>query len=113
MKKNPITIIRLGLACVFLANGLAALFAPQEFKDLIEGSFILHWFSVSVAAFLWFIGINNILIAILLSLNKYSKIVAAWAMLWIIAATIVTQDIPGILEHVGFFSMALALWVSN
>lgn len=104
-------IIRWGLALVFLANSLTAFFAPQEFKDLLEASFVSHWLPVSIAAFVFMIGINDLLLALLILANKYQKYVLAWAMLWLIGVMIVTQDVLGILEHLGFFSMALALWV--
>lgn len=34
------TIIRVGLALVFLANALTAIFMPDEFIGLLEGSFV-------------------------------------------------------------------------
>jgi len=110
--KNPMKIIRWGLSLVFLANGLTAFFAPQEFRELLEASFVSHWLPLSVSAFLIIIGINDLLLALLILFNKYQKYILVWAMLWLIGVMIVTQDIIGVLEHLGFFSMALALWVS-
>ena len=36
LSKKSVTVLRIGLACVFLANALVAYFSPQEFKDLIK-----------------------------------------------------------------------------
>ncbi len=111
--KNPIKIIRIGLSLVFLANGLAALFAPKEFKDLLEASFISHWLPLSIPVFLLIISINDLSLALLILFNKYQKYILVWAMLWLIGVMITIQDIFGILQHIGFFSMALALWIST
>jgi len=111
--KNPIKIIRLGLFLVFLANGLAAIFAHQEFKDLLEASFLSHWLPLSISAFLIIIGANDLLLALFILFDKYLKYILIWAMLWLVGIMVITQDIFGILEHLGFFSMALALWIDG
>lgn len=111
--KNPLKIVRWGLSLVFLANGLTAFFAPQEFRDLLGVSFVSHWLPLSISTFVIVIGVNDLLLAILISFNKYQKYILIWAMLWLIGVMVVSQDILGILEHLGFFSMALSLWIST
>ncbi len=105
-------IIRVGLALVFLANGLNAFLAPQEFRELLETSFVSHWLPLSIPAFVIIIGINDLSLALLILLNKYQKYVQVWVMLWLVGVMIVIKNIFGILEHLGFFSMALALRLS-
>lgn len=113
INKNPLTIIRIGLALVFMANALTAFFAPQEFKDLIQASFVSHLLPFSTSDFLIIIGINDSLLTLLLLLNKFQKYILVWAMLWLIGVMAVTGELFGILEHFGFFAMALALWVNS
>lgn len=108
--KSPLKIIRIGLALVFLANALTAFFAPQEFKDLVQASFISHLLPISTTTFVWVIGINDLLLTLLILFNKFQKYVLIWAMLWLIGVILLTKEVPAILEHLGFLSMALALY---
>jgi len=103
-------LLRFGLACAFLVNSLAAFLSPDDFKDTISGSFVLKILPVSAAAFVTFIGVNDLLVAILLLAGwKVSK-VAIWASIWIIGVILV----GGIwsldaLEHLAFLSLAVAI----
>lgn len=110
--KNPLIIIRIGLALVFLSNSLSAFFTPNEFRDIIEASSVAHLVPFSTATILLIIGTNDLVLSLLIFLNKYQKYILIWAMLWLVIVMVVTGDILGILEHLGFFSMALALWVN-
>lgn len=112
--KNPFTIIRIGLALVFLANALAAFFAPEEFTDLIAGSFLPHLLPVmSAEGFLTIVKINDSLIALLLLLNiKHLKYVLIWASIWILGVMVMIAEPLGILEHLGFLSMSIALFLN-
>ena len=112
MNKKSLYVIRIGLALVFLANSLTAFFAPQEFTELVGASFVSNFLPISVAALVLIIGINDLLVAILVASNKLQKYVLLWAMLWLIGVMVVTGEPLGILEHLGFFSMALALWLN-
>lgn len=49
----------------------------------------------------------------LILLNRYQRYVFGWAMLWLIGVMIVSAEPLDILEHSGFFSMALALWIES
>ncbi|HTE49187.1 MAG TPA: hypothetical protein VK675_04745 [Candidatus Paceibacterota bacterium] len=103
-------LLRFGLACVFLANSLTAFLSPDEFKDLVSESFVVKILPISVAGFVTFIGVNDLVVAILLLIGwKVSK-VAIWASIWIIGLIFVL----GIwsldaLEHLAFLSLAVAI----
>ncbi len=113
MNKTSFKIIRIGLALVFLANGLTAFFVPQEFKELLEASFVSQILPLPITTFVLVIGINDLLMSGLIVLNRYKKYVFGWAMLWLVGVMIVIAEPLGILEHLGFFSMALVLWIET
>ncbi len=103
-------LLRLGLACAFLANSLTAFLSPDEFRDLVSGSFIAHLLPVSVAAFVVFIGINDLIVAILLLIGWKVSRVAIWASLWIIGVIIVGGVMSfDALEHIAYLSLAVAI----
>ena len=58
-------IIRIGLACVFLANSLMAFLAPSEFQELVSNSAVVSLLPVSVATFVTFIGFSDGIVALL------------------------------------------------
>jgi uncharacterized membrane protein YphA (DoxX/SURF4 family) len=107
--KNPFTIIRIGLALVFLSNGLAAFFAPAEFRELLANSFVSHL--IPVSAFIIIIRLHDLLISLLLLSGWKLKLVAAWAMLWLLGVMTVLGNLFAILEHLGPFSIALAIFI--
>ncbi len=111
-RTKPITLIRIGLGLVFLANALTAFFAPSEFIELTEKSFLINILPVSASAFVVGIGINDTLVAILLFLNLGKRSVAMWATIWLVGVMIVRGTPLNILEESGFLFMAIAL-VSN
>ena len=113
MKIKPLTLIRIGLALVFLANSLTAFLSPAEFIDIINDSFLSGILPITVTHFLVFIGVNDALVAIFLFLNRGKKIIPVWATLWILGAIIIKGFSLGILEEAGFLFMALALAVNN
>lgn len=113
MSKTPLKVIRLGLSLVFLANGLTALIAPQEFRELLEASFVFQLLPLPSAVFLLIIGINDLSMSVLILLvGKYQKYILAWAMIWLATVMMIIGEPLAILEHSGFFAMALALWIS-
>lgn len=112
MSKKSLKIIRVGLSLVFLANGLMAFIAPQEFKELIEASFVSRLFPFPMAVFLLIIGINDLSMSLLILVGKYQKYIFAWAIIWLVIVMIVIGEPLEILEHAGFTTMALALWLS-
>lgn len=103
-------LIRIGLACVFLANSLIAFLAPSEFQELVSGSFLANILPVSVATFVTFIGINGFCVAVLLFLGWHTSRVAMYATAWMVGV-IAVMDVFSLetLEHLGFLSMTLAL----
>ncbi len=112
MNKNYLYVIRIGLALVFLANSLTAFFAPDEFRELVGASFISSLLPISAVTLVLIISINDLLVAILLVSNKLQKYVPLWAMLWLIGVMVVIGEPLDVLEHLGFFSMALFLWLT-
>ena len=90
--KNPSTILRIGLGAVFLANALAAWFAPDEFRDLVSDSFLTSHISfISASTWVVIIGLNDSLLALILIFNLKSVMRRAliWASIWIILIMIV------------------------
>ncbi|GEM_PF-1735176 len=108
------TIIRLGLACVFLANSLAAFLIPSDFQSLVAGSFVAGLLPISVATFVTCVGFNDLIVAFLLLSGWCTSRVATYAALWITAVSFViglsTLDSSlDVLEHLAFIAMALSL----
>ncbi len=105
-------LIRVGLACVFLANSLTAFFAPGEFQELVSGSFVAGLLPISVAAFVTFVGFSDLTVSILLFLGWRTSRVAIYATLWL-AGVIITIGVVSLdaLEHLGFLALAIALAV--
>lgn len=103
-------IIRFGLACVFLANSVTALFSPSEFQNLVSNSFLAGFLPVSVATFVTLIGLNDLTVALLLFAGWRTSRVATYATLWITGVVFVIGAFTlDALEHLGFISMAYAL----
>jgi len=116
MKKsilNPLSIIRIGLGLVFLANALTAFSAPAELVEIIEKSFVANLLPVSMGLFILLIGVNDALVATLLFLNRGKRSVAIWAVLWILGVMMVRGAPLEILEESGFLFMAVALAINN
>lgn len=111
MKKflNYQFLVRIGLALAFLANSLTAFFAPSEFIELIEKSFVGNLLPISTGLFMAIIGVNDLLVAVFLFSNKGVRRVAIWAALWIVGVMIVRGAPLDILEEAGFLFMAFAL----
>lgn len=115
MKKYLIypNIIRIGLALVFLANSLTAFFAPSEFVELIEKSFLVNLLPVSADMLVTFIGINDAIVAFLLFWGLGVSYTAIWATLWLLGAMAIRGEPLEILEEAGFLFMALSLAVNQ
>ncbi len=110
---SPPFLIRIGLALVFLANSLAAFFAPQEIGEIIERAFFAGIVPVSTGTFAMIIGVNDALVAMLLFGGVKVRIVAVWAALWIVGVMAARAAPLDILEESGFLAMALALAVDR
>lgn len=103
-------LIRIGLACVFLANSLTAFFDPGEFQDLVSGSFVAGLLPISVASFVTGIGFNDLAVAVLLFCGWRTSYVATYATAWLTGVIVVIGALSlDALEHLGFLSMSIAL----
>lgn len=111
--KRTLTIIRIGLALVFLANSLTAFFAPSEFIDLVGSSFITGIFHIDSSLFVILIGINDALVALLFITGIRLRYVAVWATLWIVGVMSVKGFSLDTLEESGFLFMAISLALSS
>ncbi len=108
-------ILRIGIACAFLANSLQAFLAPDEFVKLLNGSFVIHFLPVSAVTFVHFIGFSDGMISLLMILGVYTEYVAVYAGLWLIGVmfTLGIHDYGDILEHIAFFSIAVYLMLNG
>jgi hypothetical protein len=113
LSKNSVTVLRIGLGLVFLANALTAWLAPQEFRDLIEGSFLTTMLpAVSSSVFIMLILINDGLLSLIFLFNlKFIKQALIWASIYLVLVILITWDPFGTLEHLGFLSMSIALFM--
>lgn len=103
-------LIRFGLGIIFLANALMAFFAPAEFIELINDSFIAYLLPISPEIFVpTVIGLNDSIVGLLLIYGVTIRRVAAWAAVWLIGVMIVIGSPLDALEHSGLLFMALAL----
>ncbi len=113
MKVKPLTIIRIGLAFAFLANSLTAFIAPQDFMDLLNASFVPSIIPIASSLFIFLIGVNDALVAILLfSGGRAARMIEWWAIVWLTGVLIIKATGGGYLdslEEVAFVAMALAL----
>ncbi|MDE2399935.1 MAG: hypothetical protein KGL67_02935 [Patescibacteria group bacterium] len=112
--KNSIIILRLGLGLVFLSQALMSWFYPQEFKDLIGSSFMFSFFhAIPSSVFLLLIFINDSLLALIILFN-YQKLIKAallWASIYLVLVMLVIWQPIDILEHFGFLSLAVVLYL--
>lgn len=103
-------LIRSGLGVIFLANSLAAFFAPAEFIELIGNSFVAGFVPIPLEVFVpLVIGLNDGAVALLLFSGIATRRVAAWAFLWLIGVMVVIGEPFDMLEHAGLLFMAFAL----
>ncbi|MBI3633298.1 MAG: DoxX family membrane protein [Candidatus Vogelbacteria bacterium] len=103
-------LARFGLGVIFIANALTAFFAPTEFIELIKGSFVVNFLSMSPELFVGVvISLNDSIVGLLLISGLATRRVAIWAMIWLIGVIIVTGKSFGALEHLGLIFIALSL----
>ena len=112
MKIKTFTLIRIGLALIFLAQSITAFSNPSDFSELLSGSLVSHLLPVSVEHFVFFIGINDGIVALCLLFGFDLGLVTIWAGLWIVGV-IITKGTSGAyleaLESLGFLFMAVDL----
>ena len=103
-------LIRLGLGIIFIANALIAFFAPDEFIELIENSFVINFLPISSETFVSVvIGFNDSIVGLLLISGIATRRVAIWAIVWLIGIMIVIGNPFDILEHFGLLLMSVTL----
>jgi hypothetical protein len=103
-------LIRFGLGIIFLANSLTAFFAPSEFIELINNSFVSSLIPLRPEVFVpLIVGLNDGIVALLLFFGIATRRVGLWAFIWLIGVIIVIANPLDVLEHAGLLFMALAL----
>lgn len=105
-------LIRFGLGIIFIANALVALFAPAEFIELINNSFVANLLPIRPEFFVPIvIGFNDFIVGLLLMSGFATRRVAVWATLWLIGVIVVIGigDLFDVLEHAGLLFMSVAL----
>jgi uncharacterized membrane protein YphA (DoxX/SURF4 family) len=116
MKKflNYHHIIRYGLGLIFIANALVAFFAPAEFIEIIQNSFIINFLPVGPGVFVKIvIGINDAIVGLLLISGFATRRVAIWATIWLFGVMITIGSPFDVLEHVGILFMSVALVIDD
>lgn len=116
MKKflNYHYIIRYGLGLIFIANALVAFFAPTEFVEIIENSFIANLLPISPEVFVGIIiGFNDAIVGLLLISGFATRRVAIWATIWLVGVMITIGSPFDILEHIGILFMSVALAIDD
>ena len=107
-------LIRFSLGLIFLANSLIAFFAPSEFIELINNSFIANLLPIRPETFVpLVIGLNDGIVALFLFFGIATRRVGTWAFIWLIGVMVVIASPLNVLEHTGLLFMALALVLNN
>ena len=107
-------LIRFGLGIIFLANSLTAFFAPSEFIEFINNSFVANLLPIRPEIFVpLVIGLNDSIVALLLFFGIATRRVGVWAFIWLIGVMVVIASPLDVLEHAGLLFMALALILGN
>lgn len=103
-------LIHSGLGIIFLANALVAFFAPAEFIELLESSFVANLLPISPEIFVGVvIGFNDLIVGLLLISGFATRRVAVWTTVWLIGIMVVSGSPLDILEHFGLLFMSVAL----
>lgn len=112
-RPSAATVIRIGLGLVFLANALTAIFTPNEFIEILEGSSIGSILPFSAEVITKLIAVNDTLVAALLLFGIGRKWLYVWAGLWILGVMAIIGKPVEILEETGLLAVALALFISD
>jgi hypothetical protein len=79
---------RFGFASVFLINALIAWLEPGGFVKLMQGG-LLGQVIDDFKPFVWLIGLNDGLLALLILWGRARAWVLAWSGLWLLAVTLI------------------------
>ncbi len=101
-------LFRLGLSSFFLINSLTAWFSPAEFIDLLQVNSFTS-IVVSPQLLVYFIGINDALLFLLILSGRWRKEIAIWAGLWIIVVIYIaiSEGTMEFIGHIGILSFIL------
>ncbi len=101
-------LFRLGLSSFFLINALAAWFSPNEFLELL-GMNPLASSLASPQFWVYVIGVNDAVLFLLILSGRWSRGIAIWAGLWVLAVIYVTisEGSAELIEHIGVLSLIL------
>ena len=91
---------RAGFASIFLVNAIVAVVTPGDFTKLITGNIIGQYFpEVVISPMGWFIAFNDLILGILILLNKWKVFVYGWAGIWLLV--IAGIKVTNLIWHVG------------
>lgn len=102
IKKSSVDLfLRIGLSSVFLVNSLIAWLSPNEFVELLKNN-PLAAATASPQFWIYFIGINDGLLFLLILFGCWRRAVAIWAAIWLVIVIYVTGfEATEFIEHVG------------
>ncbi len=118
MKIDKLYILSLGIAFVFLANGLRGFLNPTDTKELIESSFITRPIFSLLPSLIIIIAIHDLIIAFLVAIRFMPKFIIVWVTVWmgivivVHLSTFELKELLGALEHSVIFATALFLSIS-
>ena len=105
-------LFRVGLAGLFLANGIGAIVSPDDFKDPISANALASHIA-SAGTLVHVIPVNDIALAAFILLGKWRKVIAIWAVLWLLAVIYVTGFwTTDLIEHVGDLALVGYFYLS-
>lgn len=77
---------RIGFSTVFLINSVTAIVDPDGFKKLLDGNFAAQMIG-NDALLIWFIAINDFLIATFILSGVHKKYVYFYSGMWLVMVT--------------------------
>ncbi len=80
-------VFRIGFASIFLINAFTAVFFPNDFLTLVSDNFLVLLTGHAIW-YVWFAGVNDLLLGLLILSNKWPWLVYTWASLWLVVVTL-------------------------
>ena len=81
-------MFRFGFSSVFLINALIAWLEPSGFIALMQGG-LMGQMTNNFTPFVWLIGLNDGLLAVLILWGRARAWVLVWSGLWLLAVTLI------------------------